>query len=102
MVQGKTTHTRTLRSVPAGGWKEHSGDVYRCRVHLMPGTQGGFVATVAGLPGVSGAGATEAEALVAVTDSLRAQGKRPSPESQIEEPPPGAVVRWVVVYPAPR
>jgi hypothetical protein len=99
--QSKTTHTRPMTSIPAaaGEWKEYSGDVYRCRVYLVPGNQGGLVATAAGLPNVSGGGLTEAEALASVTAALRAHGRRPSPESQTEEPPPGVAVRWVIVHP---
>jgi hypothetical protein len=101
MTQGKTAHTGPVTSIPtaAGEWKEYSGEAYRCRVYLTPGTAGGLVATVAGLASVSGGGTTEAEALAAVTVALRAHGRRPSAESQLEEPPPGAAVRWVVVYP---
>jgi hypothetical protein len=101
VTQGKTTHSGRVISTPAtaGGWKEYGGEVYRCRVYLTPDTQGGLVATAAGLPDVSGRGPTEAEALAAVTAALRAHGKRPSPESQSEEPPLGAAVRWVIVHP---
>ena len=101
MTQGKTAHAGPLTAIPfgAGAWKEYHGEVYRCRVYLEPAPQGGFVATAAGLSGVKGLGATEADALASVTQALRAHGTRPSPESQAEEPPPGAVVRWVAVHP---
>jgi len=99
VTQGKTTHTGPVTSIPAGGWTEYKGEVYRCRVYLAAHASGGFVATAAGLPGVSGTGATEAEALTAVTNALRARGQRPSPESQDEEPPAGTVTRWVIVHP---
>jgi predicted RNase H-like HicB family nuclease len=101
MTPNRTAHTGSVTAIPAGTgeWKEYHGEVYRCRVYLMPATSGGFVATVPGLPGVHGAGATESETLAAVTQALRAHGKRPAPESQTEAPPAGAAVRWVVVYP---
>ena len=101
MTQSNTAHSGPVTSIPAGAgeWKEYHGDVYRCRVFLMPSTPSGFVATAAGLPAVSAVGATEADALASVTQALRASGTRPSPESQTEEPPAGAAVRWVVVHP---
>lgn len=46
---------------PAGGKK------YRCEVHLYPRNGAGFLAVAAGLPGVAAFGATEAEALAAIT-----------------------------------
>lgn len=101
MTQNNTAHSGPVTAIPAdpGEWKEYHGEVYRCRVYLTPSTQSGFVATAAGLPAVSGAGATEADALASVTQALRAHGKRPAPESQTEEPPAGAAVRWIVVHP---
>jgi predicted RNase H-like HicB family nuclease len=101
MNPGKTGHAGAVTAIPvgAGEWKEYQGEVYRCRVYLTPDARGGFVATAAGLPGITGAGATEADALAAVTQALRAHGQRPTPESQAEEPPAGAAVRWVVVHP---
>jgi hypothetical protein len=101
MTPNKTAYAGPVTSIPAGTdeWKEYHGEVYRCRVYLTPGSQGGFIATAAGLPSVTGAGITEADALASVTQALRADGKRPSPQSQTEEPPTGAAVRWVVVHP---
>jgi len=101
MTRSNTAHAGPVTSIPAGAgeWHEYHGEVYRCRVYLTLDTQNGFVATAAGLPDVSGAGATEADALASVTQALRAHGKRPSTESQTEEPSAGAAVRWVVVHP---
>src|SRR5262245_32409090 len=45
------------------------------------------------VPGVKGAGATEAEALAALTQALRAHGRCPTSESQTENPPAPAFVR---------
>ena len=101
MTKSNAARTGPMTVVPAdaGTWKEYHGEVFRCRVYLTSGTQYGFVATAAGLPAVKGAGATEWDALASVTQALRSHGKRPSPESQTEDPPPGAAVRWVVVHP---
>jgi hypothetical protein len=101
MTQNKTAHSAPMTLIPvgAGEWKEYHGEVYRCRVYLTPGPQGSVVATAAGLYSITGAGATEADALASVTQALSAHGKRPSPDSQTEEPPASASVRWVVVHP---
>jgi hypothetical protein len=101
MTNSNPAHAGPVTSIPAGTgeWKEYHGEVYRCRVYLTLDAQGGFVATAAGLPDVGGAGPTEADALAAVTEALRARGQRPAPSSQTEEPPPNAAIRWVVVHP---
>jgi len=103
MTQSNAARTGPVTSIPAsaGVWNEYHGEVYRCRIYLTRGIDGRLVAEAGGLPGVNGAGATEADALAAVTQALRAHGMRPSPESQTEEPPVGVAVRWVVVHPNP-
>ena len=101
MTQNNAAHAGPVTAIPAaaGEWKEYHGEVYRCRVYLTSGTPSGYVVTAAGLSGVSGVGATEEDALASVTAALRTHGKRPSPESQTEDPPASAAVRWVVVHP---
>ncbi len=101
MTRHISAHARPMTLIPsgAGEWQKYHGEVYRCRVYLTAGPGSTFVAVAAGLAGVNGAGATEAEALASVIQALRSRGKRPLPESQTEEPPPGAAVRWVVVHP---
>lgn len=101
MTQSNTGHAGPVTAIPSdpGQWHEYHGEVYRCRVYLTPAAPIGFVATPAGLPTVRGAGATEADALASVTLALRAHGRRPSAESQTEDPPANAAVRWVVVHP---
>ena len=101
VITAPAPHASPITAIPADAskWTEYHGEVYRCCVYLTQNAPNGFAVAVAELPTVTGAGATEADALTSVIQALRVHGKRPSPESQTEFPPRGAVVRWVVVHP---
>jgi predicted RNase H-like HicB family nuclease len=86
----------------SGGWVEHRGDVFRCAVYLYPRDGGGFTAAAAVLPGVTGSGNTEAEALLRVTEALegaiaihKAATRTVPWENPPLKPAPGAVTRWI-------
>jgi predicted RNase H-like HicB family nuclease len=84
-------------------FKEYPGGVFLCEVHLVPGPQNGFVAKAARLAGLTAQGATEKEALIAITAALTAAAKLHRSQSGLvpwTEPTPapaGALVRWVTV-----
>ena len=83
------------------GWVEHRGDTYRYEVHRTT-EAGRFSAVAATVPGVAGAGATEAGALAAVRDglaaALRAAKAAGQPVPRVERTtPPAALSRWVIV-----
>ena len=99
-MSGKSSLSRKVIQ-PDGEWKRHHGDAYRCEVRLTA-APGGFVARGATLAGAEASGATEADALSAITPLLaaavragKAAGKIPWLEPQ--EPAAGEMVRYVIV-----
>ena len=86
-------------------WQEHSGNVYRCAVHLIPEQGGGFSAVAPLLSGAASQGETEAEALTKITEALaaviatyRGEGQPIPWKDHLPEPESGVLTRWVFVH----